>query len=279
MVKSELKDKIQLTNDGRLQLFFVGTGSAFNKVNFQTNLLVIKGKDHLLIDCGTICPYALSTYNTPISQIQNVLPTHSHADHIGGLEEMALAGRYIAGNKPKIIITDEYKKLLWENSLKGGCTFGEESAKGKFFTFEDYFQQIKPVELKNTPRPVYEANCGSINVKLIRTLHINCGTNDWNKTFYSVGVLIDNRVFFSGDTLFDKPLLDMLEETYKPETYFHDCQFYEGGVHASFKELCTLPESIKNKMFLCHYGENFKDFKPENKGFAGFAERGIYYNF
>ena len=89
MEKSELKDKIQLTNDGRLQLFFVGTGSAFNKVNFQTNLLVIKGKDHLLIDCGTICPYALSTYNTPISQIQNVLPTHSHADDTGGLDEMA----------------------------------------------------------------------------------------------------------------------------------------------------------------------------------------------
>ena len=42
--------KIQLTNNGELSLFFIGTGSAFIKNNFQTNLLVVKGETHLLID-------------------------------------------------------------------------------------------------------------------------------------------------------------------------------------------------------------------------------------
>ncbi len=276
---TEFKDKISLTNDGTLQLFFIGTGSAFNKVNFQNNLLVIKGQDHILIDCGNICPFALSTYNTPISSIRAVLPTHSHADHIGGLEEMALAGRYIAGIKPKMVITDRYKESLWNDSLKGGCAYGEESARGKYFTFDDYFEQIKPVELKDTPRPVYEANAGSINLKIIRTVHVNCGTKDWNNNFYSTGVLIDNKIFFSGDTLFDRQLLDWLEKTYSPECIFHDCQFYDGGVHANFSELKSLPQSIKAKMYLCHYGENYQDFSPEDEGFAGFARRGCYYNF
>lgn len=276
---TKFRHKINLSNNGTLQLFFIGTGSAFNKVNFQNNLLVIKGNDHLLIDCGNICPYALSTYNTPISQIRNVLPTHSHADHIGGLEEMALAGRYIAKQKPRMVITDEYKKILWENSLKGGCAYGEDSCSGNFFTIDDYFEQIKPVELTGTPRPAYEANIGSINVKIFRTVHVPCSSNDWNKIFYSVGVLIDEKVLFTGDTMFDKDLLEWMNKDYEIESIFHDCQFYEGGVHAYYEDLKTLDRETKQKMYLCHYGENYKNFKPKKDGFAGFAERGLYYNF
>lgn len=276
---TKFKKTINLTNDGTLQLFFVGTGSAFNKSNFQNNLLVIKGQNHVLIDCGTICPYALSTYNTPVSEIRTVLPTHSHADHIGGLEELALSGKYVANRKPQLIITDEYKKILWENSLKGGCAYGEQSKAGTLFTIDDYFEQICPVQIQNEPRPVYEVNIGSINLKLYRTIHVLCPSTDWNTMFYSVGVLIDDRIFFSGDTTFDRSLINGLESKYKIEWIFHDCQFYEGGVHASYSELKTLPENIKSKMFLCHYGENYKSFSPKKDGFAGFAKRGVYYNF
>ncbi len=279
MKTSKFKKQINLTNDGHLQLFFIGTGSAFNKVNFQNNLLIIKGQDHLLIDCGNICPYALSTYNTPVSNIRNILPTHSHADHIGGLEEMALAGRYIAKIKPKMIITDEYKEKLWDSSLKGGCAYGEDSCSGNFFTLDDYFEQIKPVKLENAPRPAWQVNVGSINIKIFRTVHIPCKFNDWDRMFYSIGVLIDDRIIFTGDMIFDRPLLDWLTKDYSIEAIFHDCQFYDGGVHANYSELNTLPEELKNKMYLCHYGENYKKFTPKKDGFAGFAERGIYYNF
>ena len=92
--------KLELTNDGRLSLLFLGTGSAFSKENFQTNVLVVKGQDHLLIDCGTLCPYALSQkYQTPLTLIDNLVLTHPHADHIGGVEELILNGRYIKKSK------------------------------------------------------------------------------------------------------------------------------------------------------------------------------------
>ena len=276
---TDFKDKIQLENDGSLQFFFIGTGSAFNKVDFQNNVLVIKGKDHLLIDCGNICPYALATYNTPIATIKNILPTHSHADHIGGLEEMALAGRYIAKMRPKMVITDEYKEILWNESLKGGCSYGEQSAQGKYMTFEDYFDQIKPQKIDGTPRPMYSADIGSINVKIFRTNHIPSNEMGWENCFYSVGVLVDNRILFTGDTKFDKDLITWLENDYKIETIFHDCQFYPGGVHAYYEEIATLPESTKKKILLCHYGENYNQYNPEEKGFAGFVKRGVYYNF
>lgn len=276
---TKFRKKIQLTNDGSLQFFFAGTGGAFNKTHFQNNLIVIKGKDHVLIDCGSLCPYALKTFNTNLTEIRAFLPTHSHSDHIGGLEEVAFLNFYITKQKPEMVITDQYKKILWEDSLKGALSYGEEKNPGVLFTFDDYFSQIRPVELKGTPRPVYEANVGSINLKLIRTRHVQCPGADWDNIFYSVGVLIDNRVFFSGDTKFDPSLLNWVEKTFTPEWIFHECIFAKSSVHSSYEELSTLPLELKKKMLLCHYSENYRDFSPKKDGFAGFAERGLYYTF
>ena len=36
---------LRLTNNGSLEMFFLGTGSAFVKKNFQNNVIVIKGKE------------------------------------------------------------------------------------------------------------------------------------------------------------------------------------------------------------------------------------------
>ena len=155
---------IELTNDGHLSLFFIGTGNAFTKTAFQTNLLIIKGKSHLLIDCGTLCSYAFeNVYGGKITDIENLLLTHPHADHIGGVEELALAGKYITKRPLNIIITDEFKKLLWKESLRGGIQYSEE---GKM-TFDDYFNQIKPKQILKKPFEMFEADVDNINIKLL----------------------------------------------------------------------------------------------------------------
>lgn len=270
---------LELKNSGYLSLFFVGTGSAFSKLHYQTNLLVIKGEDHLLVDCGTVCPTALWNYHSNISSIKNLLITHSHADHVGGLEEAALLGRYVTKIKPNIIITDEYKEVLWEESLKGGCAYGEKREE-HFLTFDDYFHQIKPIFISQEPRPLYEVQIGSISIKMFRTMHMPDSADSWKDSFYSYGVLIDDRVLFPSDTRFDADLIYwMLEKFPTIEVIFHDCQFYPGGVHASYQELKTLSEDIRSKMFLCHYGDNYQTLKPEEDGFLGFVEQGCYYHF
>ncbi len=270
---------LTLTNDGNLSLFFVGVGSAFSREHYQTNLLVIKGTDHLLIDCGTICSHALWQYGSVITQIQNILVTHSHADHIGGLEEMAFMGRYVSNRKPVMYIDDDYKTILWDFSLSGGQTYGE-SLTGGTLEFEDYFTQVKPQILCNEPRPLSETWCESINLKIFRTKHMESDIPDWNNTFYSTGVLIDERILFTSDTRFDPELLTWLLQKYPTiECIIHDCQLYKGGVHASYQELTTLPPGIKKKTLLCHYGDNWRDFNPVEDGFIGFAKQGVYYNF
>ena len=75
-IKKFESKKLKLTNNGDLVLFFIGVGSAFTRRQYQTNLLVIKGDDHLLIDCGTKCNQALFELGLQITDINNFLITH-----------------------------------------------------------------------------------------------------------------------------------------------------------------------------------------------------------
>lgn len=266
---------LELSNQNGLSFFFVGTGSAFSKINYQSNLLIIKGKDHVLVDCGTGCPFALNEYGLSVLDIENVLITHSHADHIGGLEEMAFLNRYVKRQRPVMIIEDAYKKMLWNNSLKGGIGYSEKPV----LKFDDVFIQQKPKLISKKPRPLLETNVGNINLKIFRTKHIPNDVLSWREAFYSVGVLVDERILFTGDTQFDSELLDWMNASYKIEYIFHDCQFFPGGVHADYGDLKLLSPDVKSKIILCHYTDNFKKIDAKADDFFGFAERGVFYNF
>ena len=270
---------IELTNSGNLSLFFLGTGNAFTKTAFQTNLLIIKGQDHLLVDCGTLCSYAFENmYNGRITDIKNLLLTHPHADHIGGVEELALEGKYITKRLVNLVITDEFKKCLWEESLKGGIQYSEEGV----MTFDDYFNQIKPVRIQKKPFEMFETNVGSINIKLFRTRHVTTRKNSLKKSQISYGLIIDDRILFTADTQFNPSQLQFLLDKYKKiEVIFHDCDVmgYSRGVHAAYDELVTLPKEIKEKTFLSHYSEAVSTIDALVDGFAGLAKHWVYYDF
>ena len=270
---------LELTNQGQLSLFFIGTGNAFTKTSFQTNLLVVKGQTHLLIDCGTLCSYAIENlYNGKITDIQNLLLTHPHADHIGGVEELALAGKYITKRPVNLVITDKFKKLLWKESLCGGIQFSEEGC----MTFEDYFIQIKPVRIQKKPFEMFETNLDGINIKLFRTRHVTTRKDSLRNSQISYGLIIDDRVLFTADTQFNRAQLEFLLNKFpKIEVIFHDCDVmgYSRGVHAAYDELVTLPKEIKSKTYLCHYSEAVNTIDALVDGFAGLAKHWVYYDF
>ena len=51
---------LSLNTEGQLRVVFIGTGSAFAKRRRQSNMLIIQGDHHVLIDCGTQGPLALN---------------------------------------------------------------------------------------------------------------------------------------------------------------------------------------------------------------------------
>lgn len=276
-----LKQKqLPLTNDGELSLFAVGCGSAFSKVLYQNNWLVVKGNTHVMIDCGTRTPQALSELGRPVSEISTWLITHSHADHVGGLEEVMLMGRYVVRSKPRIMVTPEYQKTLWNMSLRGGGEFNEVH-NGKGLVFTDFWDAIRPQPLKGYPRDTREVVIGDLNLKLVRTRHFPQQAPGWQKSAYSVGVILDDRVLFTGDTQFDADLLESYDDRFKFEVIFHDVQFFTGGIHASLDELASLPASLKNRMVLMHYGDAWKKHakRVRQEGFIGFARQGSFYTF
>jgi ribonuclease BN (tRNA processing enzyme) len=269
--------QVKLTNRGDLSLYFIGTGSAFAKTLNQNNLLIIKGGDHLLVDCGTKCSQALHSVGLAIAQVENFLITHSHADHVGGLEEVQLFGRYVAQRKPKMVITKTYEKILWEQSLRGGSELSEKTV----LTFQDLWQTSRPKKLKGYPRETWETDIGGINIKMPRTMHFPDSATSWKHSAWSCAVIIDDRILFTSDTRFDPDLIESLDEMFNFEVIFHDCQLFTAGVHASIEELSALPDALKKKTILMHYGDNWRDFldTARKARFHSWAKQGHTYTF
>lgn len=284
-----------------LTLTFLGVGSAFAKRNLNSNALIegwAKGPaeqgspdDSVLIDFGTTGPKALHQIKDQVGfqyldqnglinypAIRRVLITHLHADHIGGLEEMALMTRFGLAEassqeerRLELIGTADVLSSLWEHSLKGGLGASE----GRPAKLKDYFT-VRTVHERGKGTPDRIRIIERYEISLFRTHHIQMtGPLDWP----SYGLLIADpetgeTVVFSGDTQFDpQGLGNMLAHA---GMVFHDVQLEdsESPVHAPMSALRTLPEEIRRKMILYHFADEWDgaEYDSVAKEFAGFAE-------
>jgi ribonuclease BN (tRNA processing enzyme) len=278
---AKIRKPLKLQNKGDLEIAFIGCGTAFGKELYNNNFIIIKGETHLLVDFGMTGPRALCmSTGLSVSDIGNLFITHSHADHIGGLEYLALQNRYYSQtvlNKPKLrmIITKEYQKILWERSLRGGMEWNESSAQGVQLKFEDYFEAVRPKLISKSPRLTLEIDFEGLHLEIFGTNHIPDNAKNQNEAFLTYGLFIDNKVLITGDTKFDIDLLNYYGP--KSEVIFHDTSFENNPVHPSINDLKKLPKQLKKKMYLMHYGDNWKEQKVDD--FAGLVKQGYRYIF
>lgn len=269
-----------LRTDGSLVITFVGCGSAFARTQAQTNLIIAKGSTHVLVDCGTQCSRGLAELGLSILDIDTVLPTHSHADHVGGLEELLLMNRYVARRRPTMMIDEEYESILWNETLRGGCQHSERTETGEL-TLADYVQVVRPTIVPDAPRRGALFQIGDLRLRTFRTRHFPENATTWRESHYSLGLVIDERVVLSGDTQFDADLIPEVMGSVVPDAVFHDAQFFTGGIHASVEELATLPSELKGRMHLVHYADTWESHVEAvtAAGFAGFARPGVAYRY
>jgi len=263
-------------NEKKPNITFIGVGSAFAKKNNQSSFFICKNGKSLLVDIGTTIPMALHSKGIGLHEFDYYHITHSHADHMGGVEELGFMGRYVHKTKPKMLITETYQRQLWDSSLAGSMAYTEEG----LLKFTDYFEVIRPEWVKKAPREMFTFDILDMDMQMtiFRTAHIPGFTESWEKSFWCNGVLIDSRIMVSGDTRFDLSLFDDVGNK-NLDAVFHDTQLFNpGSVHATYDQLKTLPNDLKQKMYLYHYGDNYTLFNPKSDGFAGFAQQWEIYS-
>ncbi|WP_410768125.1 MBL fold metallo-hydrolase [Fontibacillus sp. BL9] len=224
-----------------LRLQMLGTGGAFAKKYFNNNGFVYADDFSLLIDCGITAPLSLHQLDKPLDEIDAILITHIHGDHVGGLEELVFRMKYGSGRKPVLYIADTLVTPLWENTLKGGL--GQDGID----SLEDAF------EVRTLTEGTACELSPNLSVEIIRTPHIP------GKTSYSL--YINNEIFYSADKVFQPDLLHHLVEERNCRKILHEVQLTgPGEVHTTLDELMSLPPEIRNKILLMHYGDEMENF-------------------
>ncbi|OMF22772.1 MBL fold metallo-hydrolase [Paenibacillus sp. FSL H8-0548] len=219
----------------------IGTGSAFAKKYDNNNAIIEANNYKLLVDCGITLPKALHEQGLSFPELDAVLISHIHGDHVGGLEEYAFQMMFKYNRKPILYLAESLVEPLWENTLRGGLT------QGSLNTLEDFFE-VRPL----APNKDIQLNSG-LTVRLLQTKHIP------NKPSYSF--IFNHHFFYSADMRFDPSLLQQLSDE-GVTTIYHDCQLEAPGVvHASLEELLKLPEALQKKTWLMHYGDAIEQYK------------------
>lgn len=237
-------------------LQMLGTGSAFAKTYWNNNGILSNGTTHYLLDCGITAPMAIHHLNRSFDDFAGVLITHLHGDHVGGLEEYGFQMKFKYGRKPKLIIAAALTDLLWNHTLKGGMT--QEGIN----QLEDVFEVIA-VE-PDTDFHLMD----QVVVRFIQTPHIP------GKQSYSL--LFNHTFFYSADMIFQPDLLQKLAGE-GVQSIWHDCQLIEPGeVHATIKQLLTLPPEIQSIISLMHYGDNRDQYEGSTGPMSFINQHEIY---
>ena len=241
-----------------MKITFAGSGSAFTKRNYQTNLIITRNRKHFLIDAGGDIRFSLDDIGMSYKDIDALYITHLHGDHIGGLEYLAFCTFFDPSvvDKITLIANNDVTRELWSHSLQGGL----KSIQGRKMTLHDYFDVQM---IKRNGKFYWE----DITVSIVQSVHIM----DEYSIVPSYGLMITNpdeqakykKIYITGDSQFNpNQIIDFYKEA---DLIIQDCETtpYNSGVHANFMELKTLPEEIKNKMILQHYSDTVMENNRE----------------
>jgi L-ascorbate metabolism protein UlaG (beta-lactamase superfamily) len=232
---------------------FIGTGSFFSRRFGHTNALVEAGSTRLMIDFGYLAPSRLETCGRDQSEITHVAVSHLHADHTGGLEELAFVSKFVHRSTPTLITPHGLADLLWKYSLRGGLEcVADDTGQAQRCRLADYFniQQIGD----------NWEQAGDLEIRTFPTDHVP-GKKSWG--FVVRDPATDQRMIFGCDTRVRHPelLQDPIHPDFSSGPIFHDCQLQASGpsaIHIALTEI-EYPAEVMDRLVLVHYGDNLED--------------------
>lgn len=230
-----------------MRITVLGAGGAFAPiVRGNASFLIEHGPRLILIDCGTTVPYVLrDEMGIALQSVTDVIVTHCHADHIGGLEQLLYSCKYMpeSRGKPRVYSTRRVMNELVA-ALRPGMGWANNGA--ALSVDEEFFIPM--------------ADDGEID-----GLRLEFCDVDHVGNMPAAAVLL-GRLMVSGDTL--EPITpDVFLPEHQPELIFHEAEFgFATGVHCPAADLhkALTPED-RAKTWLYHCAANVAP--PE--GFAG----------
>lgn len=217
----------------------VGVGDAFTSQYFNACLLVEAEGTRVLIDAPPALARALGDLGerggarVRLDDIDHVIITHLHGDHVGGLEQLLFWRRFVTGRKASLYAIPEVLAGLWDTRLKGGMeVLMNERFEPQTLTLDDY-ADVRPLGPGGT----------AIGPLLV----------DWRPTIHHIPTSAlrirghQGTFAYSADTAFDPSLIDWLSEA---DLFFHETNL---GIHTPLASLLSLPEATRRKMRLIHY--------------------------
>jgi ribonuclease BN (tRNA processing enzyme) len=227
-----------------MQVKFIGTGGAFDIHYTNSSAIVYLNNKKYLIDCGYSVFSKLVQLNLA-NEIDAVLITHLHDDHVGSLGTLAFYRFHVLGKKLRVLLPPNEKYL-------------------------EKFNQLTSVTIGNCDSYLDIETLDQEDVISIDTTgkHYLC-----MESFAYVFKEKDEVLAYSGD-LGDP---DFLFETLKKRniasqsTVFHDICFYPNPTHSYYKELMKWQKEFKLYGYHCNPEKN----PPDNSIPLVYNEKGF----
>jgi len=269
---------------GQLALQWLGLGNELAGAINHASLLVASPKDHVMIDVGPRYKETFQFLYIPIIVVRNIVITHMHWDHVGGLAELALynkvAPKILPREDAQYLGRDKRLTLIAPPDLTDLLSKHVESdgfiatAADEDINFRTLFNTVPMEPVEGAPSVAYRCKTpDGLRLVFFKTKHLAV----------SYGVIINERVAYTSDTPYDPELITAVvegkfTEGNKPQLLYHDCATDGGQIpgHATFEQLKELPVEIREKIVLTHYGDNYAELSAEvyeKKLFRGFASR------
>jgi len=224
----------------RFEVIVLGVGDSFSERHRSTALLLRCDGFQLAIDCPDMYRSVLraaserSGESLSLTDIDHVLITHVHGDHMNGLEGAAFFKHFAQGRRVELVSSPEVRATIWDRRLAASMATLWDGAAFRELTFDSYFT--------HTPLRWNDAvEVGPFRIRARRTIH-HVPTS---------ALLIEaagRKLGFSSDTAFDPELIAFLNTA---DLIVHETNY--GPAHTPYTALAALPAETRDRMRLIHY--------------------------
>jgi ribonuclease BN (tRNA processing enzyme) len=204
-----------------VEVMFLGSGDAFGSGGrFQTCILVKSLNSKFLIDCGPSSLVAMKRGGVRPADIQQILITHLHDDHFGGLPFFILDAQFSKRETPLLIAGPPETKARVGEAME------------VFFPKSSEIKQKFALEYLELS-PGCQTAVGPMYVTPVEVVHY-CGAPP-----YALRVEIEGRtIVYSGDTEWTEALVELAQGA---DLFICESYFYEKKVkfHLDYKSIET----------------------------------------